>query len=125
MAEGMDAQQRRESYACDVTYVTNSELGFDFLRDNLATRRARELCVRCDVCDQQRARLRLPSRQPCHSSQVERHPSSLLSLSPHPLYNVLQTKDELVLRDFHYCVIDEVYSILNDEARTPLIISGP
>ncbi|CAI5493981.1 unnamed protein product [Closterium sp. Naga37s-1] len=70
--QGMDAQQRRESYACDVTYVTNSELGFDFLRDNLAT-----------------------------------------------------TKDELVLPDFHYCVIDEVDSILIDEARTPLIISGP
>ncbi|CAI5506471.1 unnamed protein product [Closterium sp. Naga37s-1] len=70
--QGMDAQQRRESYACDVTYVTNSELGFDFLRHNLAT-----------------------------------------------------TKDELVLPDFHYCVIDEVDSILIDEARTPLIISGP
>lgn len=37
LAEGMDSQQRREAYACDVTYVTNSELGFDFLRDNLAT----------------------------------------------------------------------------------------
>ncbi|GJP35744.1 hypothetical protein CLOM_g20273 [Closterium sp. NIES-68] len=70
--QGMDAAQRRESYACDVTYVTNSELGFDFLRDNLAT-----------------------------------------------------SKDELVLPDFHYCVIDEVDSILIDEARTPLIISGP
>ncbi|KAJ7519747.1 hypothetical protein O6H91_20G054300 [Diphasiastrum complanatum] len=63
--------QRKESYSADVTYVTNSELGFDFLRDNLAT-----------------------------------------------------SKDELVLRGFNFCVIDEVDSILIDEARTPLIISG-
>ena len=58
-------------YSSDVTYVTNSELGFDYLRDNLA-----------------------------------------------------QTTAELVLRDFNFCVIDEVDSILIDEARTPLIISG-
>lgn len=64
--------ERRAAYACDVTYVTNSELGFDYLRDNLA-----------------------------------------------------QTGDDLVLRPFNYCVIDEVDSILIDEARTPLIISGP
>lgn len=68
----MTSEQRRENYLCDITYVTNSELGFDFLRDNLAT-----------------------------------------------------SVDELVLRGFNYCVIDEVDSILIDEARTPLIISGP
>lgn len=70
--QNMTSEQRRENYLCDITYVTNSELGFDFLRDNLAT-----------------------------------------------------SVDELVLRDFNYCVIDEVDSILIDEARTPLIISGP
>ena len=68
---GMSEAERREGYNADVTYVTNSELGFDYLRDNLA-----------------------------------------------------QTTAELVLRDFNFCVIDEVDSILIDEARTPLIISG-
>ncbi|XP_074359268.1 protein translocase subunit SECA1, chloroplastic isoform X2 [Apium graveolens] len=70
--QDMTSEQRRENYLCDITYVTNSELGFDYLRDNLAT-----------------------------------------------------SVDELVMRRFNYCVIDEVDSILIDEARTPLIISGP
>jgi preprotein translocase subunit SecA len=70
--QGLDNDERRKAYNCDVTYVTNSELGFDYLRDNLA-----------------------------------------------------QSADELVLRGFNFCVIDEVDSILIDEARTPLIISGP
>lgn len=70
--QNMTSEVRRENYLCDITYVTNSELGFDFLRDNLAT-----------------------------------------------------SVDELVLRGFNFCVIDEVDSILIDEARTPLIISGP
>ncbi|XP_028770982.1 protein translocase subunit SecA, chloroplastic [Neltuma alba] len=70
--QNMTSEQRKENYLCDITYVTNSELGFDYLRDNLAT-------------------------------------------------NV----EELVLRGFNYCIIDEVDSILIDEARTPLIISGP
>jgi len=62
---------RREAYACDVTYGTNNEFGFDYLRDNMAFHR-----------------------------------------------------DELVMRDLHYAIVDEVDSILVDEARTPLIISG-
>lgn len=70
--QGMSSEKRRDNYMCDVTYVTNSELGFDYLRDNLAS-----------------------------------------SIS------------DLVLRGFNYCIIDEVDSILIDEARTPLIISGP
>ena len=71
---GLDEKERKEAYNCDVTYVTNSELGFDYLRDNLAS-----------------------------------------------------AADDLVLRKagFNFCVIDEVDSILIDEARTPLIISGP
>jgi preprotein translocase subunit SecA len=68
----MQPEQRRKNYNRDITYVTNSELGFDFLKDNLVT----------DI-------------------------------------------DELVQRPFNYCIIDEVDSILIDEARTPLIISGP
>jgi len=68
---GMTQEERKASYAADVTYVTNSELGFDYLRDNLA-----------------------------------------------------QEPDELVMRGFSYCIIDEVDSVLVDEARTPLIISG-
>lgn len=70
--QNMTSEERRQNYLCDITYVTNSELGFDYLRDNLA-----------------------------------------------------MSVDELVLRGFNYCVIDEVDSILIDEARTPLIISGP
>ena len=69
--QDMNPQERRRNYACDITYATNSELGFDYLRDNMAT----------DIA-------------------------------------------EVVQREFHYCIIDEVDSILVDEARTPLIISG-
>ncbi|KAK4745302.1 hypothetical protein SAY87_011614 [Trapa incisa] len=76
--QNMTSEQRRENYSCDITYVTNSELGFDYLRDNLATE------------------------------------------SNSFIYSV----EELVLRDFNYSIIDEVDSILIDEARTPLIISG-
>lgn len=68
---GMSVDQKRKAYACDITYATNSELGFDYLRDNLVTR-----------------------------------------------------KEDKVQRDHYYCIIDEVDSILIDEARTPLIISG-
>ncbi len=67
----MPPQERQKSYACDITYATNSEIGFDYLRDNMATSMA-----------------------------------------------------EVVQRPFQYCVIDEVDSVLIDEARTPLIISG-
>ena len=67
----MTPEQRKEAYNCDITYVTNNELGFDYLRDNMA------------------------------------------------IY-----KEQLVLRSLHYAIIDEVDSILIDEARTPLIISG-
>ncbi len=63
---------RRAAYACDITYGTNNEFGFDYLRDNMKYRR-----------------------------------------------------DQMVQRDFHFAIVDEVDSILVDEARTPLIISGP
>ncbi len=69
--QDMAPNERRRNYACDITYATNSELGFDYLRDNMAN----------DI-------------------------------------------EEVVQRNFHYCIIDEVDSILVDEARTPLIISG-
>lgn len=67
----MKSDERREAYACDITYVTNNELGFDYLRDNMV------------------------------------------------IY-----KEQLVQRSLHYAIIDEVDSVLIDEARTPLIISG-
>ena len=67
----MKDDERRAAYACDITYVTNNELGFDYLRDNMA------------------------------------------------IY-----KEQIVLRGLKYCIIDEVDSVLIDEARTPLIISG-
>jgi len=68
----MDDDERRAAYACDITYATNNELGFDYLRDNMK-----------------------------------------------------YTLNAMVQRNFHYAVVDEVDSILIDEARTPLIISGP
>ncbi|MDY6940865.1 MAG: preprotein translocase subunit SecA [Cyanobacteriota bacterium] len=69
--QGMSPEERRRNYNCDITYCTNSELGFDYLRDNMAT-----------------------------------------------------SMEDVVQRPFNYCVIDEVDSVLVDEARTPLIISG-
>jgi preprotein translocase subunit SecA len=69
---GLDDDERRQQYACDVTYGTNNEFGFDYLRDNMK-----------------------------------------FSL------------DEMVQREFNFAIVDEVDSILIDEARTPLIISGP
>ena len=67
----MDNDERREAYNCDITYITNNELGFDYLRDNMV------------------------------------------------IY-----KEQLVQRGLHYAIVDEVDSVLIDEARTPLIISG-
>ncbi|MBE5988373.1 preprotein translocase subunit SecA [Lacrimispora xylanisolvens] len=67
----MSSDERRDAYNCDITYVTNNELGFDYLRDNMA------------------------------------------------IY-----KEQMVLRNLDFCIIDEVDSVLIDEARTPLIISG-
>ncbi|MBR1772056.1 MAG: preprotein translocase subunit SecA [Lachnospiraceae bacterium] len=67
----MSSEERQEAYNCDITYVTNNELGFDYLRDNMVV-----------------------------------------------------YKNQLVLRGLHYAIIDEVDSVLIDEARTPLIISG-
>jgi len=68
----MRPEERREQYNCDITYGTNNEFGFDYLRDNMAG-----------------------------------------------------TPDEMVQRNFYYAIVDEVDSVLIDEARTPLIISGP
>ena len=67
----MTSEERKAAYSCDITYVTTNELGFDYLRDNMA------------------------------------------------IY-----KEQMVLRDLDFCIIDEVDSVLIDEARTPLIISG-
>ena len=72
VVQGMSPEEKRAAYACDITYGTNNEYGFDYLRDNMAFR-----------------------------------------------------MEDRVQRDLHYAVVDEVDSILIDEARTPLIISGP
>lgn len=69
---GQSQQTKKEAYACDITYGTNNEFGFDYLRDNMAT-----------------------------------------------------SVDQIVQRELHYAIVDEVDSILIDEARTPLIISAP
>jgi preprotein translocase subunit SecA len=72
VVHGLSDSQRQQAYACDITYGTNNEFGFDYLRDNMKV-----------------------------------------------------TTNSLVQRDLHYAIVDEVDSILIDEARTPLIISGP
>jgi preprotein translocase subunit SecA len=72
IVHGLTSEQRRDAYGCDITYGTNNEFGFDYLRDNMAM-----------------------------------HPS------------------DMVHREFHFAIVDEADSILIDEARTPLIISGP
>lgn len=72
ISSGMPPSKRRQQYACDITYGTNNEFGFDYLRDNMAW-----------------------------------------------------SKEELVQRGHNFAIVDEVDSILIDEARTPLIISGP
>ena len=72
IVHGMEDDERKAAYACDITYATNNELGFDYLRDNMK-----------------------------------------------------YVREAMVHRPFHYAVVDEVDSILIDEARTPLIISGP
>ena len=72
IVQGMSDEERRDAYACDITYGTNNEYGFDYLRDNMKYR-----------------------------------------------------LEEMVQRPFQYAIVDEVDSILVDEARTPLIISGP
>jgi preprotein translocase subunit SecA len=72
LQNGMNSSERKKAYQCDITYGTNNEFGFDYLRDNMALGR-----------------------------------------------------EDRVQRDFHYAIVDEIDSILIDEARTPLIISGP
>jgi len=72
IVHGLSYEERKKSYACDITYGTNNELGFDYLRDNM-----------------------------------------------------VRSKEAMVQRELNYAIIDEVDSILIDEARTPLIISGP
>ncbi|MBW2206799.1 MAG: preprotein translocase subunit SecA [Deltaproteobacteria bacterium] len=72
IVHGMEDEERREAYACDISYGTNNEFGFDYLRDNMKF-----------------------------------------------------DQEDFVQREFHYAIVDEVDSILIDEARTPLIISGP
>jgi preprotein translocase subunit SecA len=74
IVEGLNDEERKAAYACDITYGTNSQFGFDYLRDHIA-----------------------------------------------PKYRM----QDLVQRPFHFAIVDEVDSILIDEARTPLIISGP
>src|SRR5690606_34643605 len=72
IVHGLSDAERRKAYACDITYGTNNEYGFDYLRDNMKA-----------------------------------------------------TREEMVQRGHHFAIVDEVDSILVDEARTPLIISGP
>jgi preprotein translocase subunit SecA len=78
---GMDSAQRQKAYACDITYGTNNEFGFDYLRDNM------------------RPAARGDDRYPSHLQQAQGR--------------------------LHFAIVDEIDNILIDEARTPLIISGP
>ena len=90
ITHGMDAEDRRAAYACDVTYCTNKELVFDYLRDRL-------------VLGRESSRIHL---------QLER------------LYGPEARPRRLLLRGLYYGLVDEADSVLVDEARTPLIISG-
>lgn len=108
LAENMTSEQRKENYLCDITYVTNSELGFDYLRDNLATESNSSFTYFLHLI---------------YALQIVNFYPFDIALNS-KLWNV-QSVEELVIRGFNYCIIDEVDSILIDEARTPLIISGP
>jgi preprotein translocase subunit SecA len=90
VVHGMDSEQRRQAYLCDVTYCTNKELAFDYLRDRM----------------------------------VLGQDSSNLGLKLERLYKEEARSHKLVMRGLHFAIIDEADSILVDEARTPLIISG-
>jgi preprotein translocase subunit SecA len=90
VVHGVDVAARQDAYRCDITYCTNKELAFDYLRDRL-------------VLGQRDTRLRL---------QVER----LASQDPR--------SRQLRLRGLHFAIVDEVDSVLIDEARTPLVIAG-
>ncbi|CAI6003587.1 unnamed protein product [Closterium sp. NIES-64] len=118
--QGMTAQQRRESYACDVTYVTNSELGFDYLRDNLATSKVDLVVPTFNFCIIDEVDSILIDKA---LALTPLHPFP--SLPALPCFPHSQSKMDLVVPSFNFCIIDEVDSILIDEARTPLIISGP
>jgi len=87
--EDMQPDERREAYACDITYVSNKQITFDYLRDRLTMgRHLNELRLRLE-------RLHAPAPR----------------------------LEQLVLRGLHYAIVDEIDSVLVDEARTPLIIS--
>ena len=90
IVHGMDADARRAAYAADVTYCTNKEIAFDYLKDRI-------------VLGREANRLQL---------QVER------------LYEERPRLKQLLLRGLHYAIVDEADSVLIDEAKTPLIISG-
>lgn len=90
VTQGMEASVRRQAYMCDVTYCTNKEIAFDYLRDRI-------------VLGREPRRIQL---------KVER------------LFSERPRVKQLVLRGLYYAIVDEADSVLIDEARTPLIISG-
>ncbi len=120
--QGLSESERQAAYGADITYVTNSELGFDYLRDNLAQARAymSEL-LSCISAAWHYIALLMMLRHLYLRSRMRGSKES----GDRAARAVLQRKEDLVLREFNFCVIDEVDSILIDEARTPLIISGP
>lgn len=90
VVEGMSVAERQQAYACDVTYCTNKELVFDYLKDLLVLKK--------------------------HGDVLQLHGERLKGQGEHG--------DKLMLRGLHFAVVDECDSVLLDEARTPLIISG-
>jgi preprotein translocase subunit SecA len=88
--QGQNAQERRAAYACDITYCTNKELAFDYLRDRILLGQA----------------------------------DGDLSLKLEAMYSDAPRSRQLRLRGLHFAIVDEADSVLIDEARTPLIISG-
>ena len=154
--QGLNEEEHKAAYRADVTYVTNSELGFDYLRDNLAqvwpfhlilperaftpefhpigplrdstaprrkhayfSRRMYGSCMFSGACSTRHER--------CIGAAclTESGRGGCMAGGPDAWLAGGQSAEDLVLRDFNFCIIDEVDSILIDEARTPLIISGP
>ena len=115
----MNNDERREAYNCDITYVTNNELGFDYLRDNMVIYKEQlvQRGLHYAVIDEVDSVLIDEARTPLIISGQSGKSTALYEAC-----DVLAK--QLEQRDLHYCIIDEVDSILIDEARTPLIISG-
>ncbi len=110
--------QRREAYGSDITYGTNNEFGFDYLRDNMVI--YKELGLTTGVIVHE---LTNDQRREAYGSDITYGTNNEFGFD-YLRDNMVIYKEERVQRQLNFCIVDEVDSILIDEARTPLIISG-